>query len=290
MVYNCLRTNSLAKPPQEVPQMAQIKCDRQAASALGGRCRNGAAENGRCTSVLTHKDGTAPRADAPDVVLVKPKLVGRALFAAMNTFPVVLRVAEERFAEAHELVATMAGRRFDKYRPGGDSGTPVFDQKKGLQAPDVSTLQTELAKAGFVLADVHCWKREQPGMDEGFLVLGYRRGGAPVSLTEQQKRFVVTSYNLVPWGEAHVWANIPEYWGEYKGARFKFLLIEEKDGILKIVATKPKMDTVWSIERAAFTSIMREVLHTVNLRGRVPTGVQKQALVYNDGLWGIGAS
>ncbi len=268
---------------QEVAMAIWVTCDRQAVTAFGGRCRNQAGPNGKCVSVASHKDGTAPRADSPDVVLVKPKLHGSTLKAAMAFFPTVLR-NEEMFSEANELKATMAGRAFH-IRPGaGDSGTAIFGKNIGLKECSASGLPTEIKKAGFTLDNVHCWEQMREGVPTGagFLVLGHRKGGKEVTLDEDQQAFIRRSFDL-NWGTVHVWDNIPEFVGVMGKHTFKFLILKEEDERLLIIATRPKMDEPWWVERAEFTSFRREILHTVNLMERAN---RSMVLRYNDGLWG----
>lgn len=259
-----------------------VACDRQAVTAFGGRCRNQAGPNGQCVSVASHKDGSAPRADPPDVVLVKPKLHGSALKAAMAFFPTVLR-HEEMFSEANELKATMAGRAFHIRKGAGDSGTAVFGKNIGLKECSVSGLHTELNAAGFALDNVHVWEQMREGAPTGagFLNLGYRKGGKEVTLDEDQQHFVRRSFDL-NWDRVHVWDNIPEFIGVMSGRTFKFLILKEEGERLLIITTKPKMDESWWMERAEFTSITREMLHTVNLMERSD---RKMVLHYNEGLW-----
>lgn len=268
--------------------MVPMACDRKV--EFGGRCRNMADPvTGRCIEISSHKEGTAGVVDEPTVILVKFPLFGGALDAAVRYFRDIPRF-EDDCEKEHELAAKITGRQFKGVRASGkrgDSGTPVFG-KDGVPNPNQSALATELGKNNFVLADVHCFSRE-PG--QGFLVLGYYRGDADrrqLTLNPHQKGFIDRSWQH-QWGRGrvHVWANTPQHVGIIEGSRFKFMILDERDGELLARFTKPLIEDAYWIPRSDFEWMVEESVHTVNFTtGKAGLGPSNK-LVYRSGLWGI---
>lgn len=265
--------------------MVPMACDRKV--EFGGRCRNTAEPTtGRCIEILSHKEGTAAVVDPPTTILAKFKLFGGALVAAMKLFRSVPRF-ENDCEKEHELAAKIAGRQFKGVRADGergDSGTPVF-RKEGLVNPDTFTLVEELATNGFALADVHCFSRD-PG--QGFLVLGYYKQNTdrkPLALNSDQRGFINYFWTR-QWGRAHIWSNIPQHVGVIERSRFKFIILDERDGELLAHITRPLIEEAYWIPRVDFERIDEELVHTVNFTGK--SGPEpSHNLVYREGLWGV---
>lgn len=263
-----------------------VACDRKEEGLLGGRCRNEAGEKGTCIVVSSHKDGTAAVADKPTTILIKFMLFGNVLAVATHLFREIFRFEEECENE-HALVAALAKRQFKGVRATGergDSGTSIFG-KGGLTSPDPTTLAKELDENGFTFADIHCFSRE-PG--KGFLVLGYYKqltDRKPLVLNPDQQVFVQRSWQK-QWGKVHVYANIPYYTGVIQGSRFKFTILDERDGEILIHVTKPLMEDAYWIPRKDFERMDKEILHTVNFTGKPSQGPSNK-LAYRFGLWGI---
>ncbi|MDP3772472.1 MAG: hypothetical protein Q8Q94_03835 [bacterium] len=278
-------------------QVIPMACDRAAESALGGRCRNRAGANGRCVSIASHRDRRAPRADSPDAVLVKFKLYGEALNRALEILPTVVR-DEERIENEHALISLFAGRKFrgvrgrGKTRCPGDSGTPIFGQQ-GLRKPAAPTLSQELLASGYAVDNTHCWKR--PDKDEGFLVVGYRRGAKEILFTQDQERFLSRAFGQAS-QVVHVWENIPQYTGQLKGEEtvFKCLLLKKTERGVYLQSVRPLLEDTHWIPRSELAFFRREVVHTVNFvgsQGFLQSTAGRNVLTYNhnDG-WGYVAS
>lgn len=258
-----------------------VSCNR--AVRFGARCRGDATANGRCVEHLTVE---APRAPAPDVVLVKFTLPPQVAGVAANLFRDVPRMRDE-IEKSHEAVAKAAGLQFKGIRAvekddPGDSGTPVFG-RPGLKDVTLAPLREELERAGFALANVHTFANKT---GKQVLVLGYHIGGEPVALRADQQAFISRSWAM-DWGFAHVWANVPEMEACASDGitRFKYLVIEDRGGNLLIQVTNPRGMESAEIAKSEIRYSRMTCLHTVNVGG--PSKGFEDILEFADGLWGV---
>ncbi|MBI2122332.1 MAG: hypothetical protein HYT98_04390 [Candidatus Sungbacteria bacterium] len=161
----------------------------------GGRCRDDKVKNRRCA-----RHEGVDEAPKPNDVLIKFQL-NTALFQKAGRLGIRMVDRTDRrqaeIDESHRAESDSLGRDHFVYRDRrGDSGTSVFNGKKGLERVTSAGLFKELETAGFLLQDIHCFQRpwEDKPRGTGFLVVGFKKSKEEILALPPEKEAEIVSF------------------------------------------------------------------------------------------------
>ena len=274
-------------------------CVAQASTALEGRCRNAAQEDGFCHS--PHEPGY-PIAESAKVVLVQLWLSNNRLhdMARDLDFPVRERslVAVQ---ERHEVEATLMRRSFTTYRQAGDTGCQVFGKKQLESVVAMNRLANQLEEEGFVLDGTVFGESAKDGSLR--LVLRFRHESLDVEVqppyecqnTQEQLDFVRRLMRGSMWKQVSVFDNPPKYYVRVGERVLQFQPLQDPatgaglDRPIDIQLLYPSQEQV-EMDPELFGRAIRFATSTVNCRIPLRYDELSEEMVqiaYNKGSWAL---
>lgn len=280
-------------------------CKAQAVTALEGRCRNAAQADGFCHS--PHALGY-PIAEPAKVVLMQLWLSNNRLHdrARELEFPVRERSLVAVQAR-HEVEAALLRRSFTAYRPLGDTGCCVFNNKKNDQLTSVvamSRLANQLEEEGFVLDGTVFGEDTKDGGKSGIrLPLRFRHESLDTEVqplhecrnTPEQMEFVRRLLRVNKWMKVAVFDNPPKYYMRHEGRTLQFQPLQDPatgaglDRPIDIQLLYPTQEQL-EMDPDLFGQAIRFATSTINCRIPCPSGEWSEDAVriaYHKGSWAL---
>lgn len=277
-------------------------CKAQATTALEGRCRNAAQEDGCCHS--PHLPGY-PIAEPAKVVLVQPWLSNNRLHdrARELGFPVRER-SLVAVSQRHEVEAGLLRRSFTAYRPTGDTGCSVFGKQQLENVVAMSRLANQLEEEGFVLDGTVYGENTIDGGKSGIrFPLRFRHESLDTEVqppyecrnTSEQLDFVKWLLRVNKWRKVAVFDNSPKYYVRYEGRILQFQPLQDPatgagfDRPIDVQVLYPHQDQM-EMGHELFGQAIRFATSTINCRVPFPSGTWSDEAVriaYNKGSWAL---
>ena len=279
---------------------AGYNCMAQATTALEGRCRNAAQEDGFCHN--PHAPGY-PVAEPAKVILVQLWLSNNRLHdrARELEFPMRERslVAVQ---ERHEVEAALLRRSFTAYRTLGDTGCSVFGKNQLTNVVAMSHLANQLEDEGFVLDGTIYGENTVDGGKKGIrLPLRFRHQSLDAEVqppyecrnTPEQLDFVKRLLRVNKWMKVALFDNPPKYYVRCEGRTFQFQPLEDPatgaglDRPIDVQVLYPHKEQI-EMDPDLFGQAIRFATSTVNCRIPFPSGEWSDDAVrifYHKGSW-----